>query len=585
MMDPRPSPQPSGNLPAALPGRGQSGFILIFSILMMLGVSTLAIGMVYNAHHGQVTAQNYKNRLRAFYAADGMRALLAQEVMDGNVKRYIDTSLSGEIEGEVWDGAGGGIAALKSAMSVRGPDRKVTSPYLGSNYKNVTNYGIRWRGYLIPPATGSYTFFVRADDEGEFYLSSDESPANLSGAPIARIGSWVFQWPTSGSGVSPSVSLKIGVRYYFEFLHSQGIGAGFGQVGWRGPKYMTERPVPGKRLAAFGSKKEKWDTVKVGMGKVKYALSEAGPLVYTLNTEAIMGGKGDTTFRSPLTQTLSMRGDNPAPPETLWQRVIFYDFHSDRSNPDFDRGGPDFFENKVSPGMVKTKGLRYTTENASFFGLDSIGKPMLGPSPDFNCGIDRWFTEWKPGWFGTYAYAGGGGDCTESNPGHDQTYRNVVIRDSLPFIQRKDLGANAYQFKRFGTDEEAAFTPLDGRGLGNEGATDKLGTPRNYSFCMELHSQFEHTSGMNFEFNGDDDVWLYINDSLVMDLGFVHKSTYGIVALDDLPLTFGETYPLDFFYCERQRFGSSIDLITNLPVLLKAGKPTSSWKRDYGNLE
>ena len=102
---------------------------------------------------------------------------------------------------------------------------------------------------------------------------------------------------------------------------------------------------------------------------------------------------------------------------------------------------------------------------------------------------------------------------------------------------------------------------------------------------MELHSHFEHTSGMNFEFNGDDDVWLFINDSLVIDLGYVHPSQYATVSLDDLPLTFGETYPLDFFFCERKRVGSSIDLITNLPVLLKATKPSSSWKRDYGNLE
>ena len=36
---------------------------------------------------------------------------------------------------------------------------------------------------------------------------------------------------------------------------------------------------------------------------------------------------------------------------------------------------------------------------------------------------------------------------------------------------------------------------------------------------------------------------------------FVHESTSGTVALDDLPLTFGETYPMDFFYCERQTVG------------------------------
>ncbi len=572
-------------IPVSAPAPREGGFILVFTILMLLGISALAVGMVYNAHHGRVAALNYKNRIRAFYASDGMRALLAQEVLDGNAKRYIDVSMAGQIDGEVWEGAGGSMAALKGAMS-HGPDHVDKSPYLGSNWKNKTDYGVRWRGYVIPPATGAYTFFVRADDQGEFYLSTDDMPANLSASPIASVASWAFSWPKWGSGVSKPVSLKIGKRYYFEFLHAQGIGGGFGQVGWSGPNYMTERPIPGKRLASYGSKAEKWDTTKVGKGRVKYALAEAGPLVYTLNTEAIMGGKGDTTFRSPLNQTLSMRGDNPAPPESLWQRVIFYDFHSNGSNPEFDKGACCFWDGTVTTDMVKRKGLRYETANAAYFGLDSIGKPERGSNIRYNCGIDKWFTGWKPGWEVWYNYAGGSADCTETpTPGSDSAFKNVVIKDSLLFVRRDDLGANAYQFKHFGVADDPAFMPLDNRGLGNEGVTDLGGVPRNYSFCMEIHTKFEHTSGMNFEFNGDDDVWLYINDSLVMDLGFVHVSTYATVSLDDLPLTFGETYPLDFFYCERQRFGSSIDLITNLPVLLKAGKPSSSWKRDYGNTE
>lgn len=563
--------------------RSESGFILIFTILMLLGISTLAIGMVFNAHHGQVAAQNYKHRIRAFYASDGMRALLAQEVMDGNIKRYIDTSMLAEINGEIWNGAGGGMAAFKSAMSIRGPDETKISPYLGSNWKYRSDYGVRWRGYVIPPATGSYTFFIRSDDQGDFRLSTDDLPANLSPSPIADVASLAFLWPSNGSGVSKPVTLKIGMRYYFEFLHTQGIGAGFGQIGWRGPNYMTERPIPGKRLASYGSKKQNWDTTMVCKGKVKYAVAEAGPLVYTLNTEAIMGGKGDTTFRSPLNQTLSLRGDNPAPPESLWQRVIFYDFHANESNPDFNRG-VEMEGGMVTPGMVQTKGLRYTTENAAYFGLDSIGKPKVGSSR-YSCGVEKWFVEWKPGWAKTYEYALGSGDCLVSSPGHDTAFKNIVFKDSLLFLRRDDLGTNAYQFKRFGIAGAPAFMPLDGKGFGHEGVTDLDGNLHNYSFCMELHSHFEHTSGMNFEFNGDDDVWLFINDSLVIDLGYVHPSQYATVSLDDLPLTFGETYPLDFFFCERKRVGSSIDLITNLPVLLKATKPSSSWKRDYGNLE
>jgi hypothetical protein len=111
---------PQDRMPGGQPLGAQSGFILIFTILALLGISTLAIGMVYNAHHGQVTAQNYKHRMRAFFAADGVRSLLAQEVLDGNAKRYIQSSLTGEIVGEVWNGVGtGGISSLLNAIATR----------------------------------------------------------------------------------------------------------------------------------------------------------------------------------------------------------------------------------------------------------------------------------------------------------------------------------------------------------------------------------------------------------------------------------------------------------------------------------
>jgi len=353
-------------------------------------------------------------------------------------------------------------------------------------------------------------------------------------------------------------------------------------VGWKGPNFLVERPIPGPRISRVANAADKWDTVSLGKGvRVRYAMGSAGLLTYLLSAEAMLGGKGDTAFRAPLNQTLSLLGDTPEPPASIWQRVLLYDFHSDGSNPEFERyEGWERFD--VKSGMVRQKGLRYETANAGYFGLDSIGKPVLGPAPMFNCGVDKWFTPWKPGWFRTYAYAGGGSDCRESPSGTDRAFHNVVIKDSLQFVLRKDLGANVYQFKRMLGDHLPGFMPLDGRGLGAEGRMRSTG--RNYSFCMELHTVFEHTSGMILEFNGDDDVWVYINDSLVMDIGYVHKSEYRGVVLDDLELKFGRTYNLDFFYCERQSTGSSIDLIMNMPILQVKSWPRASWKREYGDL-
>ncbi len=40
------------------------------------------------------------------------------------------------------------------------------------------NYGSRMKGWLMPPATGDYVFWIALDDNGELWLSSDDHPEN-----------------------------------------------------------------------------------------------------------------------------------------------------------------------------------------------------------------------------------------------------------------------------------------------------------------------------------------------------------------------------------------------------------------------
>jgi fibro-slime domain-containing protein len=88
--------------------------------------------------------------------------------------------------------------------------------------------------------------------------------------------------------------------------------------------------------------------------------------------------------------------------------------------------------------------------------------------------------------------------------------------------------------------------------------------PHNYSMTFELHTNFVYRPGMEFKFSGDDDVWVFIGNALVIDLGGIHHSEEGLVELDSLGLTAGEQYRLDFFWAERHLVESHFRIDTSL---------------------
>lgn len=156
----------------------------------------------------------------------------------------------GEILYEYWENA---QANLDSLNTLKGyPDSPSGSATLAlfegrTNWKD--NYVARIRGYVYPPASGNYIFWVQSDDGSRLYLSRDDDPANKQ--LIAKVSNYVQrgQWDQSPEQKSKPIALTGGQRYYIEAIMAEGGGDDHLSVGWQLPDGRMERPIAGQWLA------------------------------------------------------------------------------------------------------------------------------------------------------------------------------------------------------------------------------------------------------------------------------------------------------------------------------------------------
>lgn len=115
------------------------------------------------------------------------------------------------------------------------------------------NYIQRMRGYVVPPVSGAYTFWIAGDDEAELRLSNDDTEAKLRLIARCQATSEAAvsfgKWEDRPGQRSEPVTLEVGRRYYVEVLHKEQGGNDHVAVGWQLPDGTMERPIPGNRLA------------------------------------------------------------------------------------------------------------------------------------------------------------------------------------------------------------------------------------------------------------------------------------------------------------------------------------------------
>jgi fibro-slime domain-containing protein len=164
---------------------------------------------------------------------------------------------------------------------------------------------------------------------------------------------------------------------------------------------------------------------------------------------------------------------------------------------------------------------------------------------------------------GKPVHAAAGPTAATSGPANfDQWYRDVPginLRFEVPL-------ALTEQRPGFYVYDNQAFFPIDRRGWPND---ERFG--HNFHFTTEIHTQFRYRGGERFTFTGDDDVFVFINRRLALDLGGLHPTLSATVDLDAqqaaLGLTAGQMVALDVFHAERHTTQSTFRIETSIDCL------------------
>lgn len=192
---------------------------------------------------------------------------------------------TGKIRQEFWTGISGLDIA---SIPLHSPPDFINdlTHFEGPASNLADNYGSRIRGYVCPPTSGIYTFWISGDDRAQLWLSTSDKPEDK--VMIASTGAFTGrrQWTKFATQKSVGIRLVAKQKYYIEALHKEATGGDHVSVGWKSPAGAVERPIPWFRLLPFEG-------------------SEGGG---TLTREVWTGVPGTTVSSIPVTQPPNATG-------------------------------------------------------------------------------------------------------------------------------------------------------------------------------------------------------------------------------------------------------------------------------------
>jgi hypothetical protein len=110
------------------------------------------------------------------------------------------------------------------------------------------NYSRRLSGWLVPPVSGEYTFWISSDDGSRFYLGTGETEGSKS--LLCSVSGYTgFQaFDSQGGQRSLPVTLEAGRAYWFEAQQAEGGGGDHVSVAWQGAGIASRTVIAGAYL-------------------------------------------------------------------------------------------------------------------------------------------------------------------------------------------------------------------------------------------------------------------------------------------------------------------------------------------------
>lgn len=157
----------------------------------------------------------------------------------------------GLITRDIWNG--GGRNSLNDIPVNTSPNESSTLSNFEVQPFTSADNAQRIRGFICPPQTGIYTFWIASDEDSQLWLSTNANQKNKRLIANIRGSSRANQWNKYASQQSEGIFLVAGSQYYIEGLMS---GGGHMSAGWKMPDNALDRPISGQYLSTFKGKQD-----------------------------------------------------------------------------------------------------------------------------------------------------------------------------------------------------------------------------------------------------------------------------------------------------------------------------------------